>query len=68
MTKRQFERGERVENLADEGPNGGPKLDQFSQGHIGRMLKAMYDEVAREPVPDKFVELLKRLESKEPQA
>jgi hypothetical protein len=64
MTKKRSEGEKRVVTLAD----GGPKLDQFSQGHIGRMLKAIYDEVAHEPVPDKFVELLKRLESKEPQA
>lgn len=64
MTKRQSDGERRVAPP----PDGGPKLDQFSQGHIGRMLKAVYDEVAHEAVPDKFVELLKRLESKEPQA
>jgi hypothetical protein len=64
MTKRQAEGKQRPGNIAD----GGPKLDQFSQGHIGRMLKAMYDEVAREPVPDRFRELLKQLEAKEPQS
>jgi hypothetical protein len=30
------------------------------------MLKAMYDEVAQEPVPEKFLDLLKQLERKEP--
>ncbi len=63
MTKRQAEGKQPPGDLAD-----GAKLDQFSQGHIGRMLKAMYDEVAREPVPDKFRELLKQLEAKEPQS
>lgn len=42
-----------------------PGLDAESQAQIGRMLKAMYDEVAREEVPDKFLELLKQLEAKE---
>lgn len=31
---------------------------------IGRRLREYYDEVAREPVPDRFLELLNRLESK----
>jgi hypothetical protein len=30
------------------------------------MLKATYDEVAHEPVPDKFLDLLKQLEAAEP--
>ena len=29
---------------------------------IGSRLRAYYDEVAREPVPDRFVDLLKRLD------
>jgi hypothetical protein len=31
---------------------------------IGAKLRALYDEVAREPVPDRFVELLKQLDEK----
>jgi hypothetical protein len=51
-----------------KGSTGGsrPKLDGESQAQIGRMLKAMYDEVAQEPVPEKFLDLLKQLERKEP--
>ncbi len=30
---------------------------------IGSRLRAYYDEVAREPVPDRFKDLLKRLDS-----
>jgi hypothetical protein len=30
---------------------------------IGSRLRAYYDEVAREPVPDRFVELLKQLDN-----
>ena len=29
---------------------------------IGNRLRAFYDEVAREPVPDRFVDLLNRLD------
>ncbi len=31
---------------------------------IGRKLRDYYDEVAQQPVPDRFVELLQRLDSK----
>ena len=31
---------------------------------IGAKLRALYDEVAREPVPDRFIELLKQLDEK----
>ena len=31
---------------------------------IGAKLRALYDEVAREPVPDRFIELLKQLDDK----
>ena len=44
-------------------PNG---LDPDIQKQIGRMLKAAYDQVAREPVPDKFLSLLQQLEAAEP--
>ena len=33
--------------------------------HIGRQLKAMFDDVAREPVPQKLLELLEKLERKQ---
>jgi hypothetical protein len=50
-------------------PNGGkppankrPALDQHVQAHIGRKLRAVYDEVAAAPIPDRIVELLAKLE------
>ncbi len=33
------------------------------QAYIGRQLRAVYDDVARKPVPDRFLELMKKLES-----
>jgi hypothetical protein len=33
---------------------------------IGSRLRAYYDELAREPVPDRFVDLLKRLDDDGP--
>jgi hypothetical protein len=44
----------------------GKGLDPEAQKHIGRMLKATYEQIAHEPVPDKFLQLLKQLESSEP--
>jgi hypothetical protein len=32
--------------------------------HIGRQLRALYDEVASQPVPDRFMDLLNRLSEK----
>jgi hypothetical protein len=39
-----------------------PALDPTIQAHIGRKLRAVYDEVAAAPVPDRIVELLTKLE------
>ncbi len=46
------------QQLGDQG--NGKGLDE-AQKHIGRMLKATYDEIAHEPIPDKFRDLLDRL-------
>jgi len=43
-------------------------LDPRSQEAIGRALKAHYDDLVRAPVPDKFMELLDRLEATEQSA
>jgi hypothetical protein len=32
------------------------------QAHIGRHLRASFDEIAREPIPDRLLQLLKDLE------
>jgi len=39
-----------------------PALDQNVQAHIGRKLRAVYEEVATAPIPDRIVELLAKLE------
>lgn len=39
-----------------------PALDQNVQAHIGRKLKAVYEEVATAPIPDRLVQLLAKLE------
>lgn len=34
--------------------------------HVGRQLKALFDEVTTQPIPDKLVKLLEELERKHP--
>jgi hypothetical protein len=55
---------------AKEAPRGRAKPGGRRQGAdgaveraIGSRLRAYYDELAREPVPDRFVDLLKRLDN-----
>jgi anti-sigma factor NepR-like protein len=38
-----------------------PTLDPISQGRIGRELRAMYAELERQPIPQRFLDLLDRL-------
>ena len=45
------------EKLASE-----PQLDKTSQKRIGDQLRAMYDELMQQPVPDRFKDLLEKLE------
>lgn len=40
-------------------------VDRKIQTHLGRTLKASYEELIRQPVPDRFIELLKELEAQE---
>jgi hypothetical protein len=40
-------------------------LDRQMQAALGRHLRAMFDDLANEPVPDKFAQLLQDLENKE---
>ena len=43
----------------------GEGLDTKLQAQIGQKLKSMYDEVANAPIPDKFLELLSKLDGRE---
>ncbi len=36
------------------------------QAYIGRQLRAVYDDVANQPVPDRFLALMKQLEDVKP--
>jgi hypothetical protein len=39
-----------------------PTLDRAIQARIGEKLRAMYDELLEQPVPDRFASLLDRLQ------
>jgi hypothetical protein len=41
------------------------RLGRDVQAKIGSQLRAIYDDVVKEGVPDRFVELLQRLDKKD---
>lgn len=49
---------------ATPGKQGG--LNSEIQARIGHQLRAMYDDVVRQGVPDRFAELIRRLDVPEP--
>jgi hypothetical protein len=51
-------------NMA-QSDKGSPEIDGELQAHIGRHLKASYDDILVQNVPDRFLELLQSLEKKE---
>ena len=42
-----------------------PALNREIQGVIGQQLRRMHDEVVKEGIPDRFAELLKRLDKRD---
>ncbi len=55
----------RSENARPESGGSSGSLDKETQAKIGQQLRAMYDDVVRQGVPDRFSELLQRLEKDE---
>jgi len=55
----------RSETSRSVGGGSSGSLDKETQTKIGQQLRAMYDDVVRQGVPDRFSELLKRLEQDE---
>ncbi len=53
-------------NSGPDGPDSSQDLESGLspnlQAHIGRHLRATFDEIAREPIPDRLLQLLKDLE------
>ena len=46
----------------EEKPNEKTRAIRARQRAIGRELRRMYDDVAQEPVPDDFMDLLKQID------
>jgi hypothetical protein len=42
-----------------------PRLDRDAQARLGEQLRAVYDELLQQPVPSRFVDLLKTLDEAE---
>lgn len=43
-------------------PKHGAAVQIAAQDHIGRQLRAIYDDLLSQPVPDRFLELLRQLD------
>jgi hypothetical protein len=50
---------------ASEAEDPPPALDRAVQSRIGDHLRSMYDDLTRQPVPDRFRDLLARLDERE---
>lgn len=51
----------------DEGDGADHARSEFPiQEHIGRTLKALFDDITAQPVPEKLTELLRELGRKKP--
>lgn len=57
-------KGEKMHGGTGSGPSHPvvPQLDPRIQHEIGKHLRAHYDDIVNEPVPDRFMELLAKLE------
>ncbi len=67
MAKNDEERQPKTEMTGSVAKPARKTSDPTVQAAIGRKLRALYDEVANEPVPDRFSELLKKLAEQENQ-
>lgn len=54
-----------MQRTRDGEPTTGGGLTREATIKIGQQLRAMYDEVIKEGVPDRFTDLLKRLDSQD---
>jgi len=67
--KQRRRTGTTMDQHVNVAPNGsgrvpGEPFGNDVQSHIGRQLRAIYDGVVAQPVPDRFLELLNELEQK----
>jgi hypothetical protein len=57
-------KGKTMQMATGNDPNvtGEPRIDSRIQHEIGKHLRAHYDDVINEPVPDRIMDLLQKLE------
>ena len=66
MTRKPVRRGSSSMNKTEIGPvHNEAALGREIQTKIGEQLRALYDDVVGQGVPDRFVELLQRLDKKD---
>lgn len=57
------------QQASDRGVLGAPpfhgRMEPELQDHIGRQLRAVYNEILEEPIPDRFLRLLAGLKGQE---
>ena len=53
-----------MKEIKKPGKQGG--LNAEIQSRIGHQLRAMYDDVVRQGVPDRFADLIRKLDASEP--
>jgi hypothetical protein len=55
-------------NIAHALPDSNARLSSNVQDVIGKQLRAMYDDLVNQAVPDRFTELLQKLDNRDGQA
>jgi hypothetical protein len=50
-------------NMHENHEKDAPRLGKEIQSRIGQQLRAMYDDVVKEGVPDRFADLLRKMEA-----
>ena len=63
-TARRDRRDPKAAVIGARKPDKPPTLDRVIQAQIGDKLRAMYGELADQPIPDRLTQLLARLETK----
>ena len=48
--------------------DGSSRLSDHAQARIGSSLRSLYDSIVQQPVPDRFRDLIERLDAKEPKS
>lgn len=54
--------GKNMNSTENSGPRKTGGLNAEIQARIGHQLRAMYDDVVRQGVPDRFAELIRKLD------